>query len=231
MIYGNVNVDMNPDVLGVRGRHIPTHVRRGDARTHDGQALLAKAEHDLRRTSALPATYQRDQMPNRKSCIRKNYHGSLDREKQVRAYPDDYFKFVFATRTTGNMTTISVYRSGKSPLIAKKNADDERRQSSNLLLNILSAVSTLDENALAAEYDYYSILSRIIREQSWCITNLGGKRKWKRKRLSFLRLRLTVTTLSAQSAVGFIPDRCVYWGMWRMAHPANSAALMLERIQ
>ena len=20
------------------------------------------------------------------------------------------------------------------------------------------------------------------------------------------------------------PDRCVYWGMWRMAHPANSAA-------
>lgn len=45
-----------------------------------------------------------------------------------------------------------------------------------------------------------------------------------RKRLSFLRLRLTVTTLSAQSAVGFIPDRCVYWGMWRMAHPANSAA-------
>jgi len=31
-------------------------------------------------------------------------------------------------------------------------------------LNILSAVSTLDENALAAEYDYYSILSRIIRE-------------------------------------------------------------------
>lgn len=79
-------------------------------------------------------------------------------------HPDDYFKFVFATRTTGNMTTISVYRSGKSPLIAKKNADDERRQSSNLLLNILSAVSTLDENALAAEYDYYSILSRIIQE-------------------------------------------------------------------
>ena len=80
-------------------------------------------------------------------------------------HPDDYFKFVFATRTTGNMTTISVYRSGKSPLIAKEKVQMmKRRQSSNLLLNILSAVSTLDENALAAEYDYYSILSRIIRE-------------------------------------------------------------------
>ena len=45
-----------------------------------------------------------------------------------------------------------------------------------------------------------------------------------KKKIVIPTLALTVTTLSAQSAVGFIPDRCVYWGMWRMAHPANSAA-------
>lgn len=160
MIYGNVNVDMNPDGLGA-WEDIPTHVQvAGRYTIDDVQALLAKADTGLA-TSGPPVTYERDQIQTG-NLIKKNYQDCLIVKNSE--HPDDYFKFVFATRTTGNMTTISVYRSGKSPLIAKKNADDERRQSSNLLLNILSAVSTLDENALAAEYDYYSILSRIIRE-------------------------------------------------------------------
>ena len=144
MIYGNVNVDMNPDGLGA-WEDIPTHVQvTGRYTIDDVQALLAKADTGLA-ASGLPVTYERDQIQTG-NLIKKNYQDCLVVKNSE--HPDDYFKFVFATRTTGNMTTISVYR----------------RQSSNLLLNILSAVSTLDENALAAEYDYYSILSRIIRE-------------------------------------------------------------------
>ena len=112
MIYGNVNVDMNPDGLGA-WEDIPTHVQvAGRYTIDDVQALLAKADTGLA-TSGLPVTYERYQNNYQDCLIVKNSE-----------HPDDYFKFVFATRTTGNMTTISVYRSGKSPLIAKKNADD-----------------------------------------------------------------------------------------------------------
>ena len=160
MIYGNVNIDMNPDGLG-EWDDIPTHIQvPGRYNLDDVQDLLSKEDTGLPK-SGIPVTYERDQIQTG-NWIKKNYDDCLVIRNSE--HPDDYFKFVFTTRTTGNMTTIGIYRSGKSPLIAKKNADNERRQSSNLLLNILSAVSTLDENALDAECDYYSMLSRIIRE-------------------------------------------------------------------
>ena len=61
MIYGNVNVDMNPDGLGA-WEDIPTHVQvAGRYTIDDVQALLAKADTALA-TSGLPVTYERDQI-------------------------------------------------------------------------------------------------------------------------------------------------------------------------
>ena len=55
MIYGNVNVDMNPDGLGA-WEDIPTHVQvAGRYTIDDVQALLAKADTGLA-TSGLPVT-------------------------------------------------------------------------------------------------------------------------------------------------------------------------------
>ena len=75
MIYGNVNVDMNPDGLGA-WEDIPTHVQvAGRYTIDDVQALLAKADTGLA-TSGLPVTYERDQIQTG-NLIKKNYQDCL----------------------------------------------------------------------------------------------------------------------------------------------------------
>lgn len=60
MIYGNVNVDMNPDGLGA-WEDIPTHVQvRGVTRLMTCRHCLQR-RHGLA-TSRLPVTYERDQI-------------------------------------------------------------------------------------------------------------------------------------------------------------------------
>jgi len=54
MIYGNVNVDMNPDGLGA-WEDIPTHVQvAGRYTIDDVQALLAKADTGLATSGLSP---------------------------------------------------------------------------------------------------------------------------------------------------------------------------------
>lgn len=78
-------------------------------------------------------------------------------------HPTDYFHFVFTTRVTGTMSTISIYRSGHSLLSAQKNKQQERRSSNSLFVNILGAATKVDDRGLAEEYDYYALVTDIIK--------------------------------------------------------------------
>lgn len=79
-------------------------------------------------------------------------------------HEDDYFHFVFTVRRTGNSSTISVFRSGVSPLSAQYNKKELRKNDSSLFKNILGALTSVDNQALDAEYDYYALVIDIIKD-------------------------------------------------------------------
>lgn len=78
-------------------------------------------------------------------------------------HPGDYFHFVFTARTTGNMTTIEIFRSGRSYRSGQKNLQEERKGSGSLFRNVLGALTKTDDQGLEEEYDYYAMVADVVK--------------------------------------------------------------------
>ena len=140
---------------------LPTGVRvKGRYTLEDIQRVLSDAEKGLP-SIGIPTEFERDQI-QRGGMFNKQYEDCLVLKNAE--HPSDYFHFTFTARTTGNVTTISIFRSGTSPLSQKSNLKDMRKSSDSLFQNILGAVTKTDEQGLEAEYDYYAMVADIIKE-------------------------------------------------------------------
>lgn len=139
---------------------LPPGVRvQGRITLDDLQNALSNHESGLP-TIGIPVEFSRDQIQSG-NMISKQCEACLVLKNAE--HPNDYFHFVFTARTTGNISTISIYRSGASPLSWQKNKHEERKNSESLFQNILGAVTKTDDRALEEEYDYYAMVSDIIK--------------------------------------------------------------------
>ncbi len=111
-------------------------------------------------TIGIPVEFSRDQIQSG-NMISKQCEDCLILKNAE--HPNDYFHFVFTTRTTGNVSTISIYRAGCSPMSGQKNKQEERKGSNSLFQNILGAVTKTDDRSLAEEYDYYAMVEDVIK--------------------------------------------------------------------
>lgn len=87
------------------------HITRDDL-----QNALSSSESGLP-TIGIPVEFSRDQIQSG-NMISKQCEECLVLKNAE--HPNDYFHFVFIVRTTGNVSTISIYRSGSSPLSGQK---------------------------------------------------------------------------------------------------------------
>ena len=133
---------------------------RGRFTLDDIQNVLSDPENGLP-TIGIPVEFARDQI-QRGNMLSKQVEDCLVLKNAQ--HPGDYFHFVFTARTTGNITTVEIYRSGVSALSGQKNKQEERRNSNSLFQNILGAVTKTDEMGLSEEYDYYSMVADVIKE-------------------------------------------------------------------
>lgn len=140
---------MLPPEIRVRGRYSLNEIQ---------QALL-NPEFGLP-TIGIPVEFIRDQIQSGNK-INRQYDDCLVLRNVE--HPNDYFHFVFSTRVTGTLSTISIYRSGNSPLSAQKRKQRERNSSKSLIVNILGATTKVDERGLAEEYDYYALVADVIK--------------------------------------------------------------------
>lgn len=140
---------------------LPSGVRvKGQYTLADVQRILLDEENGLP-TIGIPTTFEKDQI-QRGGMLNKQYEDCLVLKNAE--HPSDYFHFAFTARTTGNVTTIGIFRSGTSPLSQKSNLKDMRKASDSLFQNILGAVTKTDEQGLDAEYDYYAMVADIIKK-------------------------------------------------------------------
>jgi len=139
---------------------LPPGVRiKGHISLDDLQRALSDSECGLP-TIGIPVDFSRDQIQSGNMLSKQCEDCLVLKNAQ---HPNDYFHFVFTARTTGSMSTISVYRSGCSPLSGQKNKQEERKSSNSVFQNILGAVTKTNDRALEEEYDYYAMVTDIIK--------------------------------------------------------------------
>lgn len=139
---------------------LPPAVRMSGQYTLDDlEAALSSSENGLP-TLGLPFKFERDQIQSG-NMVSKRVEDCLVLKNAD--HPSDYFTFVFTVRVVGNATTYTIYRSGCSPRSAQKNQQEDRKASSNLLVNILGAVTKVDDQGLDEEYDYYAMVANVIK--------------------------------------------------------------------
>lgn len=138
------------------GIRVPGHLTLDDLKL----ALLNDDSPFSLASTGFPVTFSKDQIQSG-NLVSKQVEDCLVLKNSM--HPNDYFHFVFTVRTTGNMTTISIYRSGQSPLSGQQNKRENRKNSDSLFQNILGAVTKTDEQALAKEYDYYDMVATAIK--------------------------------------------------------------------
>ncbi len=142
--------DALPEAVRVKGRYTLDDIER----------ILSDEENGLP-TIGIPVEFSRDQI-QRGSLFNKQFEDCLVLKNAE--HPNDYFHFVFTTRTVGAVTTCSIYRSGISPRSQKANKKDHYKNSSSFFENVLGALTQTDEMGIEEEYDYYAMVADIIKE-------------------------------------------------------------------
>lgn len=111
-------------------------------------------------TIGLPVQFDRDQIQYG-NLFRKTYEDCVVLKNAD--HPDDYFYFVFTARTTGNLTTLGIYRAGSSVNHGQENKKAERMGRKTLVGAIAGALTKTDKQGLEAEEDYYALVIDTIR--------------------------------------------------------------------
>lgn len=160
MLYAEESFAHSCDLYDWSSEGLPNEIRvSGGVTLEKLQAVLLEAPNGLQ-SMGIPVVFERDQIQFGRmlskqlvDCIvLKNTEHCLD-----------YFHFTFTVRTTGNMSFISIYRSGSSPQNTKRNVQNERKNSSSIFQNILGAVSGVDNQSLTQEDDYYTMVADVIK--------------------------------------------------------------------
>lgn len=76
----------------------------------------------------------------------------------------DYFKFCIRLQKTGTMGFVYVNYYGESKLTGQKNQEESRKNSGSLAKMALGAIFKADQQALDAEYNYYTVIQDALRE-------------------------------------------------------------------
>lgn len=79
-------------------------------------------------------------------------------------HQNDYFKFVFTTRTTGTVSTIGIYHCGSSAYIGKANLKEFRKNSDFALDRIAGFFTTTNSQAMQEENDYYMMVFDVLKK-------------------------------------------------------------------
>ncbi len=160
MLYGTQTFSHWCSLLDWNSEGLPGEIRIKHNFTLDSlESYLTEGEEGLD-DIGLPVEFERDQIEYG-NMLQKNYVDCTTLKNTE--HPNDYFKFTFTVRKTGNISFIGIYRTGSSALNEKQNVKNARKESSSLFSNILGAATTMDTQAFDAENDYYTMVADVIK--------------------------------------------------------------------